>query len=448
MKKNPRGIISIVALAISGLIAVFLVSVQMTTMNSLRSIKNSEDARQAASVGKSATEYLHYQLVNKTAGFNQVIECLDEDFDSPGGFGVNEEFCTRIHSFFGASFFADNEVGLSLKIKGRAEDGEYFTNCTAVDGSYDYGFTADDTTPCYTIPLPGKGTAGERCNLYEPFPEGAATSAVQLVNHMGKFVQTVANYHVRQLDHSCNWNRIEFGSSANDRVAIPLYYTTDAGVVNPFFNPPGATPPMADTFIVRLRTPCEPGWDPSPADINPVVLDPTNCPTAERYDLDSNNPDVLVQWQITGTCTKTNGSKYACGIIGQGGSLLTSTELNGELINDLKGKDFVFFNPSGRQGKNVSTNPYVSEYIYQDGSSSFEGFLAEVEKPVLTFYLSNRLRATGKDLRYLEYQVVSDVMMGSPLNYGESRVNVNGNVAERVFTKPERINLVDFAVQN
>jgi hypothetical protein len=337
------------------------------------------------------------------------------------------------------------EIKISYEIKGRSNDtgtAEKFSGtCPGVTGS-----------GCYVVPFPGTGDAGDRCEMYNvEFP----TNADYMVNHKG---QVGTSGDISQVDYSCNWNKLRFGSSSTDRVAIPFYYSEGRNendeeiIVNPFNTDPienGGS--VAKSFVLRIRTPCKPcvyETEDVVSDKNRLCTlgnDPTICSDTERYELnEQDSNDIIVQWQLTGTCM--DGTKEVeCGLIPNvdwenlsRSSAITEARINHTDITFSKTQMLVPFSRA------IDTSTYSQEV-----TPLLIQRLSLTKKPVLTLYLSGKLFTGGGDnIPYLEYQVLTDQPIGNPKTAINIVVDVDGNGFQKTLYKEESTNLIDFAVQN
>jgi hypothetical protein len=252
---------------------------------------------------------------------------------------------------------------------------------------------------------------------------------------------------LHQIDYSCNWNKLQFGSSATDRAVIPLYY--DDGVVdlvNPFQD-------VGNIFALRMRTPCKPcvyGTDTLGGDERYCEkgADRTVCAEDERYVLDeSDGNDILVQWQILGQCDDGNFGLEECGMVpyvkydkyGNEDSKfsgISEFRINNSnlLFDDKILLDDVFF-------KGVDTSDYNLPNISTK--------LQSMEKPKLTMFLTGKLISeNGGFIPYLEYQLLTNTPVANSIAEITASVNVNGNSFDRKIYKSENSALIDFAIQN
>ncbi len=366
--------------------------------------------------------------------------------DSAGGAGAapdaagnvqNEPICDQILSEVGIwdGDVANKDVKITVEITGRNEESEKFTgNCS----------NTFSQNGCYTVPLPGTGNAGERCELYKPDFSGNG-SAIKPIDDKGQIIaQLIAGeVSIKQIDYSCNWNRLTFGSSVTDRAVIPLYYQDGNDIINPYFNDPATPQNEADAtkFVLRIRTPCEPQDN---ANGGNSSEDDTICTDNDRYVLDEEENDIVVQWQISGTCVDAQGNEEQCGLI-QNVNLnnpADSSAITESRINDGDGwlftKEVLYqdFQALETNTENINFIPVTQKLIL-------------MKKPTLTLFLGDKLISEGgENVPYLEYQVLTEVPVANASTIAEVIVNVDGIVFKKTLQKEEQTPLIDFAVQN
>ncbi len=405
-------------------------SVQRANIDRLQNIRNTNNFLKAKSLSKSVLGRLQ-QIMNKyDAGYNLSVHC-----EFSGG-ALNEKasplpdskFCETNFlkvvnpctiSTYSTSqnckdgHFNKNEIVIDAEIKGR--------NTGKIDGQ-----CLSFLSGCYTVPPLGEGSAGDRhwmpvknsakrdCSLYEP--TGTASD----------------------LDHECNWNRLSFGSTATDRVVIPMYYTDGNGaIVEPI-----KTGGFNENFILRVRTPCK-KWDEATGECN------------ERYSLytGTNNVDndIILQWQITGTCDDGQDCgilpfiKFDSGRLNNLSSGIDERRINGqnfppfEITNEVLTDEVTFISLLAISSINYSaTNQFLGS------------LLGDIYKPSFNLFLSHPLISTNSDefIPYLEYQFLTPFQISSPKAKMDVLVKFNGNSSSASLEKTVSGALIDFAVQN
>lgn len=426
---GEQGFIAIIALGIFLMLSIFGIIVQRTTMDTIYNIQTTNKYNEASDIANSVMEYLRYEMNMHEAGYNTAGACAYGEYY--GGIpGLNDDRCDDIAVALGIT---DKNVEITMEIKGRGTPEDEFTDGTC-PGLIGLG--------CYTIPLPGTGDAGDRCSMYTPTNDADA-----LVDDNGQVSSSQGE--IAQIDYSCNWNKLAFGSSSVDRVAIPLYYDDGTGIINPFHA--GTIPSLQATeFSIRVRPPC------LPCDSTNRTCtageDETVCDDSYRYELDDGTyggdgeNEIVVQWQLSGEC---GGEE--CGLIqyvvwdGDEVDEQQSSVISEQRINNnhptlwdyisLRGSTYNFFS------EGIDTSTYNSLFILDR--------LQKTQKPVLTLFLTEKLiDPDGNNVPYLEYQIITDKPIGSPKIKAEAIVNMDGYVFEKILYKEEQKSLIDFAVQN
>jgi len=276
--------------------------------------------------------------------------------------------------------------------------------------------------------------------MYEPvFGEGEANLPANIANR---------KQDLDQLDHPCNWNKLSLGTSSNDRVSIPLYYSNREEQINPYTIEDGE----AEKFLLRMRTPCLPcvyGDEESEAGVTRhcrVGDDPAICNNNERYVLDGDNHqennDVLVQWQINGLCADTGEE---CGIkAGEiRGNTTAVTEVNiNRGIENHEGVNYIVLDYNS-QGIDVNTG---GRTIIGMNLPTF------TEAKLNLFLMGALISEEGRNVPYLEYQFLSDKPVASPKTKLETTAYIGEGNLINTFTNTEFIEvdkpLIDFAIQN
>lgn len=444
--KGEQGFIAIVALAMFLLLSIFGIIVQTVTTNTVNNVRDTNAYYEASDLADSMMEYLQYELEEREAGYNTEVECAYEQGGTSTSNGGNyDPICDEVLGWVGLldHGMAVKDVKISMEIKGRSKEWEKFeSGCPGISGD------------CYVVPLPGTGDAGERCNLYEPFE---STDALASIDHNGQLGGTGDGVEgISQIDYSCNWGKLSFGSSLTDRIAIPLYYDEGisemVNVINPFHEEV-TTGDRAENFILRVRTPCKPceEWLSDPEQCS--GRDPTICrdeysgPT-DRYvldDLESN--DVVVQWQISGECKKNPGcvdggdcEMEACGLI----QVVDENASENSAIFESVINTGIYKKVLDKFKQGIDITNYAAETL-----PKIEDQLQKTEKPVLTLFLGEKLIDEDvNNVPYLEYQLLTDKPIGNAKTYIQVNINIQGNVFTKELHKQEQKDLIDFAVQN
>jgi hypothetical protein len=471
--KNTKGFMSLVALGIFAILMVFGLSLQKRVIETYEFIRNSNDHITARILSDSVIGILEAELKdNEGKGFNMLedggglVECNFGGSDDGGGTATTSPADPICNAF--APLIDDSEdVQIKFKMKAHAREGE-----NLVSGISDL-FGTNAPTTYYTVPFPGTGNAGTRCNMYSPvLGDGDETDIPEhLVNRIlgttatGTATPIPSPDDLDQIDYSCNWNKLIFGSSMTDRVALPLYYyEKDIGgeliAVNPFKVENGAA--QAEHFVLRLRTPCKPCNERDNKD-SLICNDPTVCEDRDRYKLDANlgDPKILVQWQLSGKCEKADQIQD-CTMIAD--TSYTSFDIGGNIIEKKSGIfDIRFKNASNFEEKehrlltNASRGYDISEgeavpVHFLESKPQIPPLLSTLEKPILTLFLSNPLIANEggitKRIPYLEYQLITDHPVSNSSILMKVEVIVNNNAYRRTLEKRVQTPLIDFALQN
>lgn len=422
--RSEEGLIAVVALMIMVITASVLISVSITTTNMMNRVKTSNNSFRANIISNSVMEYLQYGVLERhESGYNLIVSTCAYGNYAEGG-TQNDPECDEITNVL-ANTIGDENIKLTMQIKGRGTSEDEFSGmCPGLIGS-----------SCYIVPLPGMGDAGDRCSMYTPTSDINA-----MVDDNGQVHEPSYPEGIAQIDYSCNWNKLAFGSSSMDRVAIPLYYDTGTEIINPFHQDT-APSLQATEFSIRVRPPC------LPCDgVNRICVageDETICNDSYRYELDESENDIVVQWQLNGEC---NNEK--CGLI-------QHVVWNGDEIDESSSSVI-------SEQKINNNNPYFWENMVLNSIFQSKGIdtstyndllildrLQKMQKPVLTLFLTEKLIDTEENnIPYLEYQIITDKPIGNPKIKVEAMVNVNGYGFKKTLYKEEKTPLIDFAIQN
>jgi hypothetical protein len=425
LHSHPKGFLSVVAMIIFAILVITGLSVQRANIDRLQNIRNSNNYMKAKHLSKSVMSYLQYAMKNTTAGVVKEFSCHFKDGALNTEKGITnspeceEEFLKMVNPCTiegnessicksGNNFL--DEVSISAKINGR-DISHISESCLSFSGG------------CYTVPALGEGTAGERqvmpvkndmgrdCDLYNPI------------------------YTASDLDHECNWNRLSFGSTATDRVVIPLYYTDDEGNIVDL-----ATGNINPHFLLRVRTPCK-EWK-----------DDGTCNSRYILDTGTNNSenDIVLQWQITGECEE-DGKTIECGMLPwvdyrtDGTIAFNSSGISEDRINSPRIGEFIVL-------KSMMGTPFlraIDTLTYSNNSFIFDLLKNKINKSSFVLFLNKPLiDELGERVPYLEYQLLTGALVSSPETRIEVSVNFNGNKAEQEIYQSISGALIDFAVQN
>ncbi|MCX6734448.1 MAG: hypothetical protein NTZ25_00890 [Candidatus Peregrinibacteria bacterium] len=448
LTKNNDGFISIIAIGIFALLMIFAISLQMTVIDTLQNLKNGQNYDSARDVADSTIEYLQDTLQKFSPGLNDSANCIFSGgaLKTNDSSLVNPALCGQFAGIIGTK-----NANVSVIVKGRSATADKLKSSTSKCGAGD----------CYVTPTPGTGDAGANCDLYKP-------NSVANSNYVDSTLPAVSTT-LDQVDYSCNWNKLTFGSSQTDRVAIPLYYdngglsgTTD--IVNPYFG----NAPKATKFYVRLRTPCKPCAPSNPTadqrqcDGTPLkdAKDPTVCADIDRYKLDAGGgvnggtDDIVVQWLINGLC-----GTEACGLMpiadktkaSKPFSSLYESKIFNNNVSAPAGYPIVIHDKTDAYDTNNYPKTFTIINPVQADPDASINKLKEVTKPVLTLFLNKPLLTEPplkSNIPYLEYQVLTDYPIGNSRSSLDVTVNVEGNNFHKTLTQEVQKALIDFAIHN
>lgn len=427
------GFIAIIALGIFLILSLFGIIVQRVTTDTVDNVMTTIKYNEASDIADSVIEYLQYEMNQREAGFSMdPIDCV---YDG----STNPDECSNVDKFLGFGG-TEKDIEITMEVKGRNKVGRdnFVGTCPFIFGG-----------GCYSVPYVGTGNAGDNCEPYRNYVESGNWNPNPddvYINSKGQKEEnlTLPNI-IKQIDYSCNWNKLSFGSSSTDRVAIPLYYdiseTTDPDpiIINPFMTVGVPSELHAGSLTVRVRPPCLPCSDPRRNCAS--GFDETICLDTERYELDDLENDIVVQWQIAGECD------------GEPCSLIPHLSMNNEVIDDSESSAITEYEINDYTGdphvvvstafldKGVDTNNYVEEVI-------LPVLKDEITKPVLVLFLNEKLIESDGNVPYLEYQILTDKPIGSPETQATAKINIGGYVFEKTLSKQEQTSLIDFAVQN
>lgn len=426
----------------------------MTVIDTLQNLKNGVNYDSARDTADSTIEYLQWKMKSFSPGLNDTANCTfkNKAFDT-GPSMKNQAVCNDLLGIVGSK-----TADVRITVKGRSSTADNLNSAKC------------GADACYVTPTPGTGDAGANCALYKPNSVPNSTNVDPALPAVGTVLD--------QVDYSCNWNKLIFGSGQTDRVAIPLYYDSSVlgdqpnlleKIVNPYF---GATP-SAKKFYVRLRTPCKPCATGTNATAdqrtcNGTALhnaqDPTVCDATDRYVLDTgtNNDgdDIVVQWLINGQCDAGGGKMESCGM-----TPIADKDNNKSTFSSLYESKIYANSTIGKSNLSVSsyiviknstlafdTNAYPQQTTIIDTSVDpliYSNKLSQIIKPVFTLFLNKPLLTPSKsNIPYLEYQVLTDYPVGNSKSSLDVIVNVEGNNFRKTLTQEVQKALIDFAIHN
>ena len=421
-------------------------------MQSYDSVRSSTAHLSARLISDSVMDHLEYMLRDSDVGFNVGGEGITCEFggDDKGDTHTQQpgtpqttkqptdtDICTTLSWI--AEEYEGQRIEVVLETKAHALVGESLKSgedfVSAWSGSY-------------TVPFPGTGDAGARCGMYNPVLESDNNEDTTVPKHLANGAT-----NLDQLNYSCNWNKLAFGSALTDRVALPLYYAQlNSGNTLNFVNP--FKDGSANNFALRLRTPCLPCvYEEEEVETGKNRLctrgdDPTVCIDDDRYKLTATPfpGEIVVQWQLSGKCdTEGVGTLQDCSMIADSGYASAIFEAN---INDDRDSVILW---NSTTGQNISTFPYDPASFL--GTPDFPAFLSTLSEPVLTLFLSSSLTysdgqgRTG-NIPYLEYQLITDYPVSNQATLMNVEVTVEGNTYKRTLERRVKTPLIDFALQN
>jgi len=462
--KNTRGVTVIIALGLAMVMLIFAFGVATIIKNTNQSIKTFKNASQAQIQAASMGEVLRlgdgsalvagincqdaitraFPEVKATqAAANDSLEEVSDQVGSAAYPPVNQIFTAAP----AGDIFNPNDQGPigDTYIPNGGEPAGEFVNRANQANTQDVTFSCEvvgttnakvGTAPndWYVVPTPGTGAAGKNCS-----------------------VQSATD-----LDNSCSWGKLSFGTTASAQTTIPLYYG------NPHDGGPLDCDSIKDVcsfadakegdanMVLKVRTPCE-------------TVDPADGSCTKHYEFDEgdgtndkNQNSTVIYWQINADCTDpATGITETCSVMPANDATTegirdwpyTNSEIFESLLND------------GGLGENKvwSTNFTASdtkglfeEYrIKNDASLRIFQWLTSqggvtVSKPSLQFLLvaPNMKSSDGKTIPNLEYQLLSK----RPISTQETIYNVQVNYQGQSYKMMDKVQrkggIFNFTIQN
>ncbi|MFA5821214.1 MAG: hypothetical protein WC873_03925 [Candidatus Gracilibacteria bacterium] len=363
----------LVAVGISILLLYFAVIVFTNTQTTQRNIK----AFKASSDAKNIAEGVMGMLIGIGV-------------EHEAGFSLSEEECKALIST--SRYVQDataNGVKITCNIKGRPVG-------------------KDKIGDWYTTPAINTGNASTNCQPLRP---------------------------INDIDHPCNWGRLNFGTSISSRVVIPLYYEENNEVKNP------SDFDFSDLRI-KVRTPCKP--------VNGKFQETCDDGGRRKFGVSPFEPiDVnrtIAMWQISATCVGTDGREQSCG-------LTPDTSYN----SNTKRREFpnseiheLFIDDNGY----IDLNDFGKSFGFGEQSVTISDFFTSpnVKEPTLQLAIIARNMKDEDDqsIPNLEYQIVydSDTPISNNAQIYTVEVDYNGQLWKEVDSIEPEKNVVDFAIQN
>ena len=498
IQKNRKGFISIVALGIFALMAVFGIIAQAVAISTVKSVKNTKQYYEARDIADSVTEYLQWELSNENPGFNK--DLIEDNAGAECDFTAFKDFSDKglSNGVFSQDDSGDDDEGSSgddYEKPTEADDGnaklvdiigeiklnpdkyseqQISSVCEAILTSGVRTTEVNINPRLSNLSLAGKavkiknmkiqGTSKEYQSYQAGYCPGVSGSCyVTPIMGTGDAVaeididcNSLMDGGHGELDHPCNWNVLKHGSSVTDRVTIPLFNQEDGDV----FSEEKCVGSTNCDLVLRIRPSCKEKYDQleDKGAISSPHIDP--C-TNNRWTLkDEDSTKAIVQWQITGQCKNEDGKEVECGMINkidvgadeQGqSSLINAGVINGGIENI----DWAVLHKDSH-AESTGVLDDTSEEIISH-------FLKQMKEPKLTLLLSSKLKAdnfdtmtsTGeadegsiKNPLYLEYQVLTSKPIASPKIKMDVEIDVDGTIFKKTLYKYEEKKLIDFAVQS
>lgn len=417
MKKHPKGIIAVIALAMFAIMGLIGIIVQTSIIETINSVKNSQVSFAATVLSDSLEEHVRMIVSKEGPGYTRAETCRytkdknggivktllttgqfsdDQDLLNPPQQSENGTsiLCPDLTPAMVADLNQSDDLLIKIKVKGRSLEEELVNGCKL-------GLSIKN---CYRIPQPGQGNAGQ-------------------CNSTGQ----------SNIDSSCNWNKLTFGSNLTDRVAIPLFFPGNPKAIN------------GSEFLLKIRTPCKPISKDDSTQLKTNKLN-GSCVISERFILadggsssaTNSKNDVVVQWQINGKCDENNCT-YLPNIEfipitskphPVNHSAITEFKINEK--SDVLSNNQMSVKADGLKNKNLLTS------IFSD-----------LEKGYFTMLISNKLRTFSKEnIPHLEYQILTAKPIGNPQIESTIIVKNDNRINTAKFSIPVKTDLIDFAIQN
>ena len=402
LRKN-RGATVIIAITIAALLIAFAFGIGTVVQNTQQNIRSFKESARAQTIAESVMEKMIQLGEQHEAGFSMDSTDCNTWLASEGFF---------------ASFDQDNLPIVNCEIKGRHDPEKDMLSEGGID--------------VFTIPSKNSGDAGKDCNPLSPQED---------------------------IDHPCNWGKLNFGSSYTSRVAIPLYYDEgDAGNVV-IKNP--AEYGLSE-LEVWVRTPCKEMAEGQNECIEEYTLDLDGY-----YPGDIRGDGTIVNWQIFALCSNKNCSATPYKIMSDDDTRSLNPPKNSEIfeskINDQDGPeltkaDYGFIPYEGYLLSLVNPPPdaKLPPTIFQflDIQETYEDSPFGTTYPVLqlSIIVNELLDVDENRIPYLEYQVRAktntDKGIANSFQVYNVTVEYKGQSYKIDQSVAQEKHLVDFAIQN
>ena len=382
--REQRGTSIVIALGLIAAMLFFTIGISSTVITTINNTSHSKKAVQAEYAAQGGIEMVYKQLAGMESAEGDGVE----------GILFMKDACEGVvgdcESEGGASIYAKYEI------VGQDEDSET---------KYDLGYRS--------VPVLGTGDAILGCDSFD-------YDKSELQGDAG---------------HVCNWNRLYYGKS----VDIPLYVVDVTGEevwnLAADFHPGDGSFDGSGIGIsyleIRFRAPCK-----------VFGTDGFLCAESGEVDGEGVTDDVVVNWQVSGTCFADDDSGEICAFLqnpeaGDSGSVVSIDRFPGS-----EDVPVAFLDPV-TEGMDMSENVVSGTDILED-----DEWL--MNRPVLKLsFVREIVNTDGDTIPYLEYQLIYDSTKPLASAY---TVSVEGYAESFRYSlkgiQSVGAGLFDFAVQN
>lgn len=314
----------------------------------------------------------------------------------------------------------------------------------------------------YGVPTPGTGNVGADCDPLKAFRSMPFWYTADSTPHYFEGSSQPSDGKTwlgpfDAADHPCNWNKIKVGES----VSVPLYYsTTDVNsgcpadpAVSGSYVCNLITSQSSDSFILRVRTPCDNGDE--------------MCLASGRFDFDTGNinptygiNEPIMSWQITGVDLATHKSL----VLGPNIIIFGNPPA-------LKSQSTIIHEFKLNGSQQSTTNPFEVLYQTSNGTDLDKcsdialNFLMnqptfcsnwgsnQIIKPLIKLSVIQSMKANPAQdtIPYLEYQFLSDFATSAPPTDTSQTITSEGFSGEFKWTlevkKPQGGGLLEYVIQ-